>query len=347
MAQRMRAVQYTSVQGGLEKNLRYTEDALAPQHDEQMQRGDHVMVEVISASINPLDWKMPETPVLGKALTYSFTSSASIPGMDYCGRIKSTGSTIDSLAIGEMVYGRLTRPTSSGTLAQYVNIDPGTCIPLPQGVKPDHAATLGIAGETAYRSIVPNVQSGDRVFINGGSSGTGTYGIQIAKLLGCHVTVSCSTAGMELCKELGADQAFDYTKTDVIAELIESGKSGEPFDLVVDDVGVPADLYNESHLYLKPEGKFISIGSKNDIRSLAARTLPTFMGGGRRKSEQVHVLLGSHRDDLVQLGRWMADGKIKAVIDSTYPLADAAEAYGKLKGGHVHGKIVIRVGAKQ
>ncbi|CAD0015755.1 NAD(P)-binding protein [Aureobasidium pullulans] len=347
MAQRMRAVQYTSVQGGLEKNLRYTEDALAPQHDEQMQRGDHVMVEVISASINPLDWKMPETPVLGKALTYSFTSSASIPGMDYCGRIKSTGSTIDSLAIGEMVYGRLTRPTSSGTLAQYVNIDPGTCIPLPQGVNPDHAATLGIAGETAYRSIVPNVQSGDRVFINGGSSGTGTYGIQIAKLLGCHVTVSCSTAGMELCKELGADQAFDYTKTDVIAELIESGKSGEPFDLVVDDVGVPADLYNESHLYLKPEGKFISIGSKNDIRSLAARTLPTFMGGGRRKSEQVHVLLGSHRDDLVQLGRWMADGKIKAVIDSTYPLADAAEAYGKLKGGHVHGKIVIRVGAKQ
>jgi len=122
MAQRMRAVQYTSVQGGLEKNLTYTEQALAPQHDEQMQRGDHIMVEVISASINPLDWKMPETPVIGKALTYSFTSSATIPGMDYCGRIKSTGSTIDSLSIGELVYGRLTRPTSSGTLAQYVSI---------------------------------------------------------------------------------------------------------------------------------------------------------------------------------------------------------------------------------
>jgi NADPH:quinone reductase-like Zn-dependent oxidoreductase len=119
----MRAVQYISVQGGLEKNLEYTEQALAPQHDEQMQRGDHIMVEVISASINPLDWKMPETPVIGKALTYSFTSSATIPGMDYCGRIKSTGSTIDSLSIGELVYGRLTRPTSSGTLAQYVSVE--------------------------------------------------------------------------------------------------------------------------------------------------------------------------------------------------------------------------------
>ncbi|KAG9639800.1 pantothenate synthetase, partial [Aureobasidium melanogenum] len=325
MAQRMRAVQYTSVQGGLEKNLRYTEEAQQPQHDEQMQRGDHIMVEVISASINQLDWKMPETPVIGKALTYSLTSSAKIPGMDYCGRIKSTGSTIDSFSIGELVYGRLTRPTSSGTLAQYVNIDPGTCIPLPEGVNPDHAATIGVAGETAYRSIVPNVQTGDRVFINGGSSGTGTYGIQIAKLLGCHVTVSCSTSTIELCKELGADEVFDYSKTDIIAELIESGKT-EPFDLVVDDVGQPEDLYKESHLYLKPEGKFISIGSRNDIASLAARTLPTFLGGGRRKSEQVHVLLGTHRDDLVQLGRWMAEGKIKAVIDSTYPLADAAEA---------------------
>jgi NADPH:quinone reductase-like Zn-dependent oxidoreductase len=345
MAQRMRAVQYTSVQGGLEKNLHYTEDALAPPHDEQMQRGDHIMVEVISASINPLDYKMPETPVLGKALTFSLTSSASIPGMDYCGRIKSTGSVVDTFSIGELVYGRLTRPTACGTLAQYVNIDPGTCIPLPQGVNPDHAATLGIAGETAYRSIVPHVSEGDRVFINGGSSGTGTYGIQIAKFLGCHVTVSCSTLTIELCKELGADEVFDYTKTDLIAELIESGKT-EPFDLIVDDVGVPADLYKESHLYLKPEGKFISIGSKNDMVSLAARTLPTFLGGGRRRSEQVHVLFGTNRDDLVQLGRWMAAGKIKAVIDSTYALTDAAEAYEKLKAGHTHGKIVIRVGAK-
>ncbi|KAG9529974.1 NAD(P)-binding protein, partial [Aureobasidium melanogenum] len=346
MAQRMRAVQYTSVQGGFEKNLRYTEEALCPPHDEQMQRGDHIMVEVISASINQLDWKMAETPVIGKALTYSFASSATIPGMDYCGRIKSTGSIIDSFSIGELVYGRLTRPTSSGTLAQYVNIDPGTCIPLPEGVNPDHAATIGVAGETAYRSIAPNVHTGDRVFINGGSSGTGTFGIQIAKLLGCHVTVSCSTSTIELCKELGADDVFDYTKNDLIANLIESGRT-EPFDLVVDDVGQPTDLYKESHLYLKPEGKFISIGSKNDIASLAARTLPTFLGGGRRKSEQVHVLLGTHRDDLVQLGRWMAEGKIRAVIDSTYPLADAAEAYAKLKGGHTHGKIVIRVGAKK
>jgi NADPH:quinone reductase-like Zn-dependent oxidoreductase len=192
---------------------------------------------------------------------------------------------------------------------------------------------------------VPNVQAGDRVFINGGSSGTGTFGIQIAKLLGCHVTVSCSTSAIELCKELGADEAFDYTKTDLIAELIESGKT-EPFDLLVDDVGEPADLYKESHHYLNPQGKFISIGSKNDIASLAARTLPTFMGGGRRKSVQVHALLGTNRDDLVQLGRGMAQGKIKAVIDSTYPLQDAAEAYAKLKGGHTHGKIVIRVAAK-
>lgn len=303
------------------------------------------MVEVISASINPLDWKMPETPVLGKAMTW-YPAGGAIPGCDYCGRIKSTGSVIDTYSIGELVYGRLSRPTSQGTLAQYVSVDADGCVPLPEGVNPDHAATIGIAGETAYRSLVPNAKTGDRVFINGGSSGTGTYGIQIAKLLGCHVTVSCSTESIELCKELGADEVFDYTKTDMIAELIESGTT-EPFDLVIDDVGEPKDLYKESHRFLHPNGKFISIGSKNDVVSLAARTLPSFLGGGRRRSEQVHVLLNTHRDDLVQLGKWMAEGKIKAVVDSTYPLTDAAEAYGKLKGGHTHGKIVIRVGAKQ
>jgi NADPH:quinone reductase-like Zn-dependent oxidoreductase len=132
-----------------------------------------------------------------------------------------------------------------------VNIDPGTCIPLPEGVNPDDAATIGIAGETAYRSIVPNVQTGDRVFINGGSSGTGTFGIQIAKLLGCHVTVSCSTSAIELCKELGADEVFDYTKTDLIAELIESGKT-EPFDLLIASVSqshgqVHLDWQQERH----------------------------------------------------------------------------------------------------
>lgn len=344
MAERMRAVQYSSVQGGLEKNLRYTEDAKVPAHFEQMQRGDHIMVEVISASINPLDYKTPETPVIGKALTW-YPAAAAIPGLDYCGRVKSTGSVVDNFSIGELVYGRLTRPTSSGTLAQYVVVDKEGCIPLPEGLNPDHAATLGVAGETAYRSIVPNVKAGDKVFINGGSSGTGTFGIQIAKILGCHVTVSCSTSTIELCKQLGADSVIDYTKTDLVADLIELGRT-DPFDLVVDDVGDPADLYNESHRFLDPEGKFISIGSKNDVMSFAARTLPAFLGGGRRRSQQVHVLLKTNHDDLLQLGRWMAEGKIKAVIDSTYPLEQAAKAYASLKCGHTHGKIVVRVGAK-
>ena len=342
--QRMRAVQYSSVQGGMEKNLRYTEDAKVPPHDEQMQRGDHIMVEVISASLNPLDYKTPETPVIGKAMTWYNASPAS-PGLDYCGRIKSTGSIIDNYSIGEMVYGRLTRPTTYGTLAQYILVDQDGCIPLPEGINPDHAATLGIAGETAYRSLVPYAKEGDRVFINGGSSGTGTYGIQIAKLLGCHVTVSCSTSSIELCKELGADNVIDYTKFDLVSELSELGRTS-PFDLLVDGVGVPDNLYDQCHLYLHPEGRFISIGSKHDIKSLAARSLPTFLGGGRRKSESVHVLLTTHHDDLVQLGKWMKEGKIKAIIDSTYPLQDAAEAYAKLKGGHSHGKIVVRVGAK-
>jgi len=186
------------------------------------------------------------------------------------------------------------------------------------------------------------VKSGDRVFINGGSGGTGVFGIQIAKAVGCHVTASCSTGNVELCKGLGADEVIDYRKVDVTKALTEGGTK---FALVVDNVGSPADLYRQCHHFLKLEGKFVQVGmpvSVGSVVGLASRfVLPGFLGGGKRKFELMQVK--NKAKDFEQLAKWMKDGKVKAVIEETYGFQDAVKAYEKSRSGRTKGKIVVRV----
>merc|ERR1719238_545022 len=104
--------------------------------------------------------------------------------------------------------------------------------PMPDGMQVDDMAGVGCTGLTMYQSIKPYVKEGDKIFINGGSGGTGIFGIQIAKALGCHVTTSCSGANVELCKGLGADEVLDYKSVDVVTALKEKG---QVFSLVVDN----------------------------------------------------------------------------------------------------------------
>jgi alkaline phosphatase D len=189
---------------------------------------------------------------------------------------------------------------------------------------------------------VPNARAGDKVFINGGSGGTGTFGIQIAKTLGCHVTTSCSTPNVGLCKSLGADKVIDYKTSDITKILSDGGPS---YDLVVDNVGKPEDLYSSSHHFLEANGKYVQVGTEvslGGIVSLISRFVwPGFLGGGKRKFEFVAVK--NKAEDFEQLAAWMAEGKVKAVIDQAFAFEDAPKAYEKIRTGRAKGKIVVNV----
>merc|ERR1711964_867342 len=124
--------------------------------------------------------------------------------------------------VGDRVFGRL-EPGQFGSLGEFVVAAYDACAVLPDGLDEDLAAGVGTAGLTAYQTIVPNVKEGDRVFINGGSGSVGTFGIQIAKAVGCHISVSCSTGKIEACKLSGADEVIDYTKEDVTQRLVDVG----------------------------------------------------------------------------------------------------------------------------
>jgi NADPH:quinone reductase-like Zn-dependent oxidoreductase len=141
---------------------------------------------------------------------------------------------------------------------------------------------------------------------------------------------------------LGADEVLDYKSADILEQL---SKIGPTFDLAVDNVGTPANLYKQSHKFLVPTGKFVQVGlgvSLGSAQQLAGNLLiPAFLGGGKRKYE--FFLTSVVSEDLALLGAWMKEGKIRNVIDSTYEFDDAPNAFIRLKTGRAKGKIVVHV----
>lgn len=331
MAQKMKAWQYKSVAGGMEKNMQIAE-APVPVPGE-----NEILVQVHAMALNPVDHKITESPAPLRLLGTTFT-----PGSDFCGKVTQMGKKAEGFQVGDMVFGAKVGNVANGSLAQYVAVDKGHAAKLPEGVNVDDAASLGIVGLTEMQSLRPNVKSGDKVFINGGSGGTGVYGLQIAKALGCHVTTTCSTPNVEFCKSLGADEVIDYKSADVVKEL---STKGPVFKVVVDNVGSPSNLYKASSAFIEPGGKFVQIGlspSLGGIGQVASNVLrPGFLGGGKAKYQM--LMAQPARSDLQQLAEWIKEGKVKGVLDSVFEWDDAPKAYEKLKTGRAKGKIVVHV----
>lgn len=342
----MRAWQFTSTQGGLEKNLVLNESAALPPHDERALGKDKALVQVLAASLNPVDYKLVELPVVGRLAV----KTPSSPGLDLAGRVVALGQANNAagLEVGQLVFGRLDQPTQFGTLAEYTVAPTAALAQIPEGVAVQDAACVGTAGLTAYQSIAPNVRRGEgnRVFINGGSGGTGVWGIQIAKALGCHVVTSCSGKNVQFCKELGADEVVDYTSEDVVEALKKNvGESGQKFDVVVDNVGTTARLYWDCHLFTTSRAKYVQVGAEMEGRTAYETAMkmlwPGFLGGGKRSIEM--MMVKGRREELAEIGLWMKEGKVKAVVDQVVRMEDAPKAFERLKTKRAKGKIVVAV----
>ncbi|EWY85658.1 hypothetical protein FOYG_12791 [Fusarium oxysporum NRRL 32931] len=333
----MRATQWRSIKGGIDKNLTLITDAKLPKNASSLPKGK-TLVRVAYASVNHLDYKVAEM-----SLTNFMFSKPVTPGLDFSGTIVST--TLDEFQSGQKVFGRTELPTG-GTLAEYVVVGSKGMAPLPDGVELRDAACLGICGTTALQCMSPFVKEGDRVFINGGSGGVGVFAIQVAKALGCsHVTVTCSASNAEFCRSLGADETIDYQSEDPIEVL---KKKEDKFDFILDTVFNDPDLYWQSHQYLKPDGQYVCVGLPPRFQTfkslLTINLLPRWLGGGKRKFKYHSVT--ANRKDFGQVADWMKDGKIKAVIEEGFGLEDAGRAYARLKEGRTRGKLVVRVGTE-
>ena len=330
----MRIWQYTSTVGGLEKNLKINPSAPLPKP-----KANQHLVQIIATALNPVDYKPAEIPYVGALIR----PKAATPGIDFAGRIVKPAQG-SPLKPGQLIFGASGSgsPIAGGGLAEFGVTGVENSAAIPDGVDPIHAATVAVAGLTAYQSIVPKVKKGDRIFINGGSGGCGVFGIQFAKAAGCHVTTSCSTKNVELCKSLGADEVFDYKKGSV-SEALKS--SSHKFDHAVDNVGHDKELYWQCHEFMKPGAAYVLIAGELSFASLAdiikRKTLPGFLGG--IKGNVTGFFPKPNPMDIGQIGEWIRDGRIKAVIDERFPFEQAPKAFEKLKTGRARGKIVVEI----
>ncbi|KUL86773.1 hypothetical protein ZTR_04814 [Talaromyces verruculosus] len=333
----MRAWVHTSPKLPLETGMTLVENEPYPSNP---LKPNGVLVRVKSVGVNPAD---PIFAELG-GLVRILINPSPIAGMDFSGEVVSTGSNVTSLNPGDRVYGRVdTQKGYPGSMAEYTVAEVEGCVPIPPCVDWDHAAGIGTAAVTAYESLVLNSKPGDSVFINGGTGGVGTFAIQFAKAHGCKVTVSCSTTKVDLCKELGADEAIDYRTEDLVSVLKGKGKI---FDLVVDYAYLEeTNLYKASDDFLTHRGVFVMVPSGVSgtvIKTLTKNMLrPSMLGGGRAKFKPYFAK--SNREAFQRISEWMAAGKVRTIIDSVFEFEHLPEAIERIKSGSSTGKVIVHV----
>ncbi|ETS74197.1 hypothetical protein PFICI_14063 [Pestalotiopsis fici W106-1] len=332
----MRGWQYTAI-GELESQLQLVTNLPKPSPATLGQ--DQVLVKSLYASINPADRLASN---LGVYTKYKIGLPA-IPGYDFCGLVEAIHPSNTTLKTGDLVFGCLGYPVKHGTLCEYFIAPTTCCARVPDGVKAEEAAGLGSAAVTAYQALAPFIKSGQKVFINGGSGGVGMFAIQFAKMLGAEVTATCSTKNVPLCQELGAT-TIDYTQVNLL-DVLKQG--GQVYDHVVDNVGTAPELYQQAHLYTNTDAKYIQIGGGGEISAAqllkVARNLvlPSFLGGLKRAYRVSIPTVKS--EELAFLADWVAQGKVRIVIDQQFTFENTVQAFQKLKTGRARGKIIVSI----
>lgn len=339
MAENMKAWQQNAP-GPVEENLKLVDNV--PRPSATLKKGE-ILVRVVSACLNPADYKVMEMGFIARAAV----KFPKVMGMDLSGTVTNVTEGSTDVKVGDHILGRVDPMKHHGSLSQYLVLSREDYAVLPKVVDLDYAAGVPTAGMTAYQSIKPYVKAGDRIFINGGSGGTGSFGIQIGKALGCHVTASCSTAKIDLVKKLGADAIIDYSVENIITEL---EAEGQVYDLVVDNVGnSPKNFFATTPGFLRSAGHYIAVGGSPTLQTVQNMTKgllwPSFLGGTPRKF--VPFFTKNVREDYEQLASWLADGTLTTTIDSTFEFEQVIEALQHLKKGSSAGKIIVHVSPKE
>ncbi|MBD2211242.1 NAD(P)-dependent alcohol dehydrogenase [Nostoc linckia FACHB-104] len=303
--------------------------------DKPVVSDDGVLVQVYAASVNAGDWHlMRGTPFLIRLMFGGLLKpKIKILGKDVAGRVEAVGKDVTQFKPGDEVFGDLSE-CGFGTFAEYVCATEAALVLKPVGTTFEEAATVPGAALAALQGLrdVGQIQSGQKVLINGASGGIGSFAVQIAKALGAEVTALCSTKKMDMVRALGADHIIDYTQTEVTQD-------GQRYDLMLD-----AAAYRSVFDYLPAlttEGTYVLVGG-----STAQYFQAMFLGDwiSRTSRRKVKCLaLKPNQTDLVTLREFMVAGKIAPFIDQRYSLSEVPAAIRHLEQRQVLGKVVIRV----
>lgn len=280
-------------------------------------------------AISPRQFWMPLPLWLPTRIYFGITRPRiKILGSEFAGVIDAIGKDVKRFRKGDQVFGY--RGSNFGADAEYLCMPESGCVALkPANMTYEEAAAVPY-GATMALSLLrkANIQSGQKVLINGASGGIGSLAVQLAKHFGAEVTGVCSSPRLEYVRSLGADQVIDYTKEDFT-------KNGETYDLIFDILGKSS--FSRCKSSLKPNGRYFLVSFK--MKQLF-QMLWTSMIGSKKV---ICALLTERTEDLIFIKELVEAGKIKSVIDRCYPLEQTAEAHRYVEQGHKKGNVVITV----
>ena len=299
---------------------------------------DDVLIRLGATSVNTPDWiTVTGVPYILRLRSGLRRPRTPVRGTDVAGVVDRVGTNVTDLRPGDEVFGSswtgaLAAP---GTFAEFTAVPASQLIKKPTGLSFEEAAASVMSGLTALIAIreVGEVESGSRVLINGASGGVGTFAVQIANALGAEVTGVSSTRNLELLRSLGADHVIDYTKEDFT-------RDERRYDVILDNVMHHPP--SKTARVLTPTGIFIpnSVGNTGRLfAGLARMARAALMGRGSTNVQLVTLVV--NRENLEALAALLESADVKVVIDTVYPLGQAAHAVAHMLGHHARGKVAI------
>jgi NADPH:quinone reductase-like Zn-dependent oxidoreductase len=243
------------------------------------------------------------------------------------GWVEAVGKKVASFQKGDEVFG-----TGQGTCAEYVSIKELNLVHKPANISLEQAAAIPTSALAALQGLrnIGKVKLGQKVLINGASGGVGTFAVQIAKAYGAEVTGVCSTRNLDMVRSIGADHVIDYTQSDFT-------QSGPHYDLILDQI--TNHSLTACRSALTPQGKYIpNSGNSGLSHIIKALILSMFLP----QQGRTYLSMPKHPDLLV-LKELIESGKVKPVIDFTFPLSETAKAFRYMEEVHASGKVLISI----
>lgn len=307
-------------------------------------QADEVLVEVHAAGVNLLDSKIRN----GEFKLILPYKTPFVLGHDVAGVVTKVGVRVHQFKVGDEVYAR---PADHhiGTFAEFIAIKEADLALKPKRLSMEEAASIPLVGLTAWQALIEkgNLKKGQKVFIQAGSGGVGTFAIQLAKYLGATVATTTSAANIELVKSLGADVVIDYKKDDF--EKVLHG-----YDLVLNSQD--RKTLEKSLRVLKPGGKLISISGPPDPDFAEEIGVPWFVklimrllsSGTRKKAKRLKVyfsflFMKASGSQLREITSLINSGNIIPVVDKVFPFESIKEAMSYVESGRAKGKVVVKI----
>lgn len=297
-----------------------------------------VLIKVAYAGVNPADWKFRE----GNNRQFFPLEFPFVLGFDASGVVVASGEGSSLFSLGDRVF------TSSnlgrgqpGSYAEYVVASEDRVARIPESMNFESAGAIPVAALTGWQALFASdkgdLQAGQRILINGASGGLGSFAVQFAKWAGAEVATTCSSANLDYVHDLGADWLIDYKTQNIAEEIAHWAPDG--LDLVIDAVGCGS--LSDPFALLKPGGKLVSIATLVGDGDIEA----DMVEAAKRGVSKVFAIMNDvdSRQDLETIAELVVKGVVTMPPIECFALEEVAEAHRKVQGGHVRGKLVLRV----